>query len=114
MKEFLKDNIIGYCPQFDAVDEYLTGKEALYIYSKLIGINQIKQAMLSAISKFKLQSYIDIPIIKYSGGMKRTLSVAVSMLGDPEIVLLDEPTNAMVYFLMLIKKILYVLMFKKQ
>lgn len=113
MKEFLKDNIIGYCPQFDAVDEYLTGKEALYIYSKLIGINQIKQAMLSAISKFKLQSYIDIPIIKYSGGMKRTLSVAVSMLGDPEIVLLDEPTNAMVYFLMLIKKILYVLMFKK-
>ena len=96
MKEFLKDNIIGYCPQFDAVDEYLTGKEALYIYAKLIGINQIKQAMISAISKFKLQSYVDTPIIKYSGGMKRTLSVAISMLGDPEIVLLDEPTNGMV------------------
>lgn len=95
MKDFLEDNIIGYCPQFDAVDEYLTGKEALYIYSKLIGIHQIKQAMVSAISKFKLQSYVDVPIVKYSGGMKRTLSVAVSMLGDPEIVLLDEPTNAM-------------------
>lgn len=95
MKEFLKDHIIGYCPQFDAVDEYLTGKEALYIYSKLIGIDPIKDAMVSAIRKFKLQSYVNVPIVKYSGGMKRTLSVAVSMLGDPEIVLLDEPTNAM-------------------
>lgn len=95
MKEFLKDHIIGYCPQFDAVDEYLTGKEALYIYSKLIGIDPTEDAMVSAIRKFKLQSYVNVPIVKYSGGMKRTLSVAVSMLGDPEIVLLDEPTNAM-------------------
>lgn len=95
MEDFLKENIIGYCPQFDAVDEYLTGKEALYIYSKLIGITEIEQAILSAIHRFKLQSYINVPIVKYSGGMKRTLSVAVSMLGDPQIVLLDEPTNAM-------------------
>ena len=96
MKDFLKENIIGYCPQFDAVDEYLTGKEALYIYSKLIGLNEIKQAIVSAITRFKLQSFIDVPIINYSGGMKRTLSVAVAMLGDPQIVLLDEPTNGMV------------------
>ncbi|CAF1017355.1 unnamed protein product, partial [Brachionus calyciflorus] len=95
MKEFLKDNIIGYCPQFDAVDEYLTGKEALYIYSRLIGINQIEQAIHSAVNRFKLQSFINTPIIRYSGGMKRSLSVAVSMLGDPQIILLDEPTNAM-------------------
>lgn len=95
MKEFLKDNIIGYCPQFDAVDEYLTGKEALYIYAKLIGLNEIQQAIVTAINRFKLQSFIDVPIIKYSGGMKRTLSVAVAMLGDPQIVLLDEPTNGM-------------------
>nr|UOU03310.1 ATP-binding cassette subfamily A1-like 3 [Brachionus rubens] len=95
MKEFLKDNIIGYCPQFDAVDEYLTGKEALYIYSRLIGINEIQQAIHTAINRFKLQSFINTPIIRYSGGMKRSLSVAVAMLGDPQIVLLDEPTNAM-------------------
>ena len=100
MKDFLKDNIIGYCPQFDAVDEYLTGKEALYVYSKLIGLNEIKQAIISAITRFKLQSFIDIPIINYSGGMKRTLSVAVAMLGDPQIVLLDEPTNGMVKLFM--------------
>ena len=95
LKEFLKDNIIGYCPQHDAVDEYLSGREALYIYARMIGINEIEHAIQVAISRFKLQSYIDLPIIKYSGGMKRTLSVAVSMLGDPQIVLLDEPTNAM-------------------
>nr|QNH67915.1 ATP-binding cassette transporter subfamily A member 1-like protein X3 [Brachionus plicatilis] len=95
MDQFLKDNIIGYCPQFDAVDEYLTGKEALYIYSRLIGIKEIQQAIHSAITRFKLQSFIDTPIIKYSGGMRRSLSVAVSMLGDPQVVLLDEPTNAM-------------------
>lgn len=100
MKDFLKDNIIGYCPQFDAVDEYLTGKEALYVYSKLIGLNESKQAIISAITRFKLQSFIDIPIINYSGGMKRTLSVAVAMLGDPQIVLLDEPTNGMVKLFM--------------
>ncbi len=100
MKDFLKENIIGYCPQFDAVDEYLTGKEALYVYSKLIGLNESKQAIISAITRFKLQSFIDIPIINYSGGMKRTLSVAVAMLGDPQIVLLDEPTNGMVKLFM--------------
>ena len=95
MKDFLKDNIIGYCPQFDAVDEYLSGKEALYIYARLIGITEIEQAITTAINRFKLQSFINIPIIKYSGGMKRVLSVAVSMLGDPQVILLDEPTNAM-------------------
>jgi ABC-type multidrug transport system ATPase subunit len=96
MKEFLKNNIIGYCPQFDAVDEYLSGREALYIYAKLIGITEIEHAIMSAITRFKLQSFVNIPIIKYSGGMKRVLSVAVSMLGDPQVILLDEPTNAMV------------------
>lgn len=95
LKEFLHDNIVGYCPQFDAVDEFLTGKEALFIYSKLIGLNEINSAIISSIIRFKLQSFIDKPIIKYSGGMKRTLSVAVAMLGDPQLVLLDEPTNGM-------------------
>jgi ABC-type multidrug transport system ATPase subunit len=55
MKEFLEDNIIGYCPQFDAVDELLTGKEALYIYSKLIGLIDIRTAIVTAITRFKLQ-----------------------------------------------------------
>jgi len=94
IKRFQKH--LGYCPQFDAVDEYLTGKEALYIYAKLIGINEIQKAIVTAINRFKLQSFVDVPIIKYSGGMKRTLSVAVAMLGDPQIILLDEPTNGMV------------------
>lgn len=88
MREFLKNNIIGYCPQFDAIDEYLTGKEALYCYGKMIGLVDVESAMNTAINRFKLQSFVDIPIIKYSGGMKRTLSVAVSMLGNPQIVLL--------------------------
>jgi ABC-type multidrug transport system ATPase subunit len=62
----------------------------------LIGLKDIQTAVLSAINRFKLQNFINIPILKYSGGMKRTLSVAVSMLGNPQIVLLDEPTNGMV------------------
>lgn len=95
MREFLKKNIIGYCPQFDAVDEYLTGQEALYCYAKLMGLADIESAISTVIKRFKLQSFIDIPIIKYSGGMRRTLSVAVSMLGNPQVCLMDEPTNAM-------------------
>jgi ABC-type multidrug transport system ATPase subunit len=93
MEEFLKKYIIGYCPQFDAIDEYLTGKEALTCYAKLIGLKDIETPVLNAINRFKLQSFINIPIFKYSGGMKRTLSVAVSMLGNPQIVLLVSLQN---------------------
>ena len=57
MQEFLKNNIIGYCPQFDAVDEYVTGKEALYCYARLIGLKDIQTAVLSAINRIKLQSF---------------------------------------------------------
>ena len=102
MKQFLEQNIIGYCPQFDAVDEYLTANEALHIYANLIGLEQVEDAVAKAVHRFKLQSFLNVPIVKYSGGMRRTLSVAVAMLGDPQIVLLDEPTNAMVSLLFLI------------
>ena len=96
MNKFLKENIIGYCPQFDAVDEYLTGKEALYIYARIIGLIDYEHAILNTINRFKLGRFIDQPIKNYSGGMKRTISVAIALLGDPQIVLLDEPTNGMV------------------
>ena len=102
MKEFLEENIIGYCPQFDAVDEYLTGKEALHIYANLIGLEQVDEAIAKAVHRFKLQSFVNVPIVNYSGGMRRTLSVAVATLGDPQIVLLDEPTNGMVSALFIV------------
>ncbi|CAF1169350.1 unnamed protein product [Adineta steineri] len=86
---------IGYCPQFDAVDGYLTSREALMCYAKLIGITDREHVVNLTLRKFHMESYANRVIRTYSGGMRRKLSVAVAMLGQPDLILLDEPTNGM-------------------
>ncbi|CAF4604830.1 unnamed protein product [Rotaria socialis] len=86
---------IGYCPQFDAVDGYLTSREALMCYAKLIGIVDREHIVNSTLKKFHMESFANRIIRTYSGGMRRKLSVAVAMLGQPDLILLDEPTNGM-------------------
>ncbi|CAF1045754.1 unnamed protein product [Adineta ricciae] len=86
---------IGYCPQFDAVDGYLTSREALMCYAKLIGITDREHVVNLTLRKFHMESFANRVIRTYSGGMRRKLSVAVAMLGQPDLILLDEPTNGM-------------------
>ncbi|CAF3401063.1 unnamed protein product [Rotaria sp. Silwood1] len=86
---------IGYCPQFDAVDGYLTSREALMCYAKLIGITDREHVVNLTLKKFHMESFANRIIRTYSGGMRRKLSVAVAMLGQPDLILLDEPTNGM-------------------
>uniref|UniRef100_A0A8C2DNR8 ATP-binding cassette, sub-family A (ABC1), member 4b n=1 Tax=Cyprinus carpio TaxID=7962 RepID=A0A8C2DNR8_CYPCA len=75
---------MGYCPQFDAIDELLTGRELLYLYVAEWGVQ-----------KLGLSEYAGNCAGTYSGGNKRKLSTAIAMIGCPPLVLLDEPTTGM-------------------
>uniref|UniRef100_A0AAQ4R8J7 P-type phospholipid transporter n=1 Tax=Gasterosteus aculeatus aculeatus TaxID=481459 RepID=A0AAQ4R8J7_GASAC len=88
---------MGYCPQFDAIDELLTGREHLYLYARLRGVpeSEIPRVAEWGIQKLGLAEYASRHAGTYSGGNKRKLSTAIAMIGCPALVLLDEPTTGM-------------------
>ncbi|XP_069087522.1 retinal-specific phospholipid-transporting ATPase ABCA4 isoform X3 [Pleurodeles waltl] len=88
---------MGYCPQFDAIDDLLTGREHLQLYGRLRGIPAEEVDMVAAwgIEKLGLTKYADVIAGTYSGGNKRKLSTAIALIGCPPVVLLDEPTTGM-------------------
>jgi len=88
---------IGYCPQFDALFELLTGREHLSLYAAIKGIlpKDINAVVSGKIAEMGLTEYADRSAATYSGGNKRKLSVAMAMIGEPSIVFLDEPSTGM-------------------
>ncbi|XP_043431546.1 retinal-specific phospholipid-transporting ATPase ABCA4 isoform X3 [Prionailurus bengalensis] len=88
---------MGYCPQFDAVDDQLTGREHLYLYARLRGVpaDEIERVTNWSIQSLGLSLYADRLVGTYSGGNKRKLSTAIALIGCPPLVLLDEPTTGM-------------------
>ncbi|XP_068030105.1 phospholipid-transporting ATPase ABCA7 isoform X1 [Anomalospiza imberbis] len=88
---------MGYCPQFDAITDLLTGQEHLEFYSRLRGIpeEETPRAAQWGITALGLGPHADRPAGKYSGGNKRKLSTAIALLGCPPVVFLDEPTTGM-------------------
>ncbi|XP_063056412.1 retinal-specific phospholipid-transporting ATPase ABCA4-like [Engraulis encrasicolus] len=88
---------MGYCPQFDAIDELLTAREHLYLYARLRGVPEaeIRRVADWGIQKLGLSEYAERCAGTYSGGNKRKLSTAIAMIGCPSLVLLDEPTTGM-------------------
>ena len=89
--------LFGYCPQFDAIFEYLTVKENLEFYSKIKGIKSqyINKVVMAMIQEMSLNEFINKRAGRLSGGNKRKLAVAISFLCSPPIVLLDEPSTGM-------------------
>lgn len=89
--------LIGYCPQFDAIFEYMTVSENLYYYALIKGIPAERRLGMinSIIDEMKLSEQLNKPAGTLSGGNKRKLSVALAMLGNPPIIFLDEPSNGM-------------------
>jgi ATP-binding cassette subfamily A (ABC1) protein 3 len=89
--------IIGYCPQFDALIEDLTGRETLRLFCLLRGIpnNKIKYVIETLAIELNFVKHIDKKIKEYSGGNKRKVSTAISLIGNPVVVYLDEPTTGM-------------------
>ncbi|KAL9302465.1 ABC transporter A family member 1 [Arabidopsis thaliana] len=88
---------IGYCPQFDALFEYLTVKEHLELYARIKGVvdHRIDNVVTEKLVEFDLLKHSHKPSFTLSGGNKRKLSVAIAMIGDPPIVILDEPSTGM-------------------
>lgn len=88
---------IGYCPQFDALLEYLTVQEHLELYARIKGVPEygIENVVMEKLIEFDLLKHADKPSFSLSGGNKRKLSVAIAMIGDPPIVILDEPSTGM-------------------
>jgi len=91
------NKIFGYCPQFDAIFEHLTVYENLEFYATIKGIkrNLIRQVVTFMIMEMSLTEFTNKISGRLSGGNKRKLSVAISMLGNPPIILLDEPSTGM-------------------
>jgi len=89
--------LIGYCPQFDALFDKLTGKEHLEFYARIKGVpsQKIPGIVDGMLHYFTLDPYKNRTSEKYSGGNKRKLSVAMALMGDPQIVFLDEPSSGM-------------------
>uniref|UniRef100_A0A8W4FE51 ATP binding cassette subfamily A member 15 n=1 Tax=Sus scrofa TaxID=9823 RepID=A0A8W4FE51_PIG len=88
---------IGYCPQSDALLEYMTGREIMIMYARLWGISepQIQQYVDKWLNSLQLEPHADKLISTYSGGNKRQLSTAIALMGKPSVILLDEPTTGM-------------------
>uniref|UniRef100_A0A669C2U1 ABC transporter domain-containing protein n=1 Tax=Oreochromis niloticus TaxID=8128 RepID=A0A669C2U1_ORENI len=88
---------MGYCPQFDALDELLTGREHLEFYARLRGVPAREVAMVAewGVQKLGLAKYSNKSAGTYSGGNKRKLSTAIALIGCPPVIFLDEPTTGM-------------------
>ncbi|XP_048742099.2 phospholipid-transporting ATPase ABCA3-like [Ostrea edulis] len=88
---------LGYCPQFDALIDQMTGREILFMFARLRGVKEeyIPRVVMELIKVLMLEKYSDRQCGTYSGGNKRKLSTAISLIGDPPFVFLDEPTTGM-------------------
>lgn len=88
---------IGVCIQETAIYPYLTGKENMELFGKLYGMNKksIKERTELLLDKMALTDDAKRVTAKYSGGMKRRLSLALALIHNPQIAFLDEPTVAM-------------------
>ncbi|ERE78155.1 ATP-binding cassette sub-family A member 3, partial [Cricetulus griseus] len=88
---------IGYCPQFDALLDYLTTQEILTMYARVWGIPEknIRAYVDNLLEMLNLQSQAEKFIYTLSGGNKRKLSTAIAIMGKSSVVFLDEPSTGM-------------------
>lgn len=89
--------MMGVCPQFDVLWADLTGREHLMLFAGMKGIpwKKLSQEADDRLGEVSLTKAMNRLSSGYSGGMKRRLSVAVALVGDPKVVFLDEPTTGM-------------------
>ncbi|KAJ8317951.1 hypothetical protein KUTeg_003042 [Tegillarca granosa] len=99
----VKDNLVevrqevGYCPQYDALIDQMTGRETLVMFARLRGVyeSKIKHVVDNLLEALLLSAHADRLVKAYSGGNKRKLSAAIALVGNPAVIFLDEPTTGM-------------------
>jgi ABC-2 type transport system ATP-binding protein len=86
---------ISLTGQFAAVDEILTGRENLIMIARLRHLKNPRQVADDLLNHFGLTDAADRRVSTYSGGMRRRLDIAMSLIGKPQVIFLDEPTNGL-------------------
>jgi ABC-2 type transport system ATP-binding protein len=86
---------ISLTGQFAAVDGILTGRENLILIAELRGVKSPKSVANSLLERFGLSDAADKRAAVYSGGMTRRLDIAMSLIGNPDVIFLDEPTTGL-------------------
>ncbi|KNY25678.1 ABC transporter ATP-binding protein [Pseudobacteroides cellulosolvens] len=92
--EKVRENI-SLTGQFAAVDEILTGQENMMLIAKLRGVPKPAQVAHDLLKHFGLTDAANKRAGTYSGGMKRRLDIAMSLVGTPSVIFLDEPTTGL-------------------
>ena len=85
---------LGVCPQFDAVDN-MTVVEHLRFYAQVRGVKNVEYNVRAVIQAVGLKAYKDRIAGKLSGGNKRKLSLGIALMGNPTVMLLDEPSSGL-------------------
>lgn len=86
---------ISLTGQFAAVDDMLTARENLELISDLRHVKNSAQTAVDLLSQFDLTDAADRRVATFSGGMRRRLDIAMSLIGSPSIIFLDEPTTGL-------------------
>ena len=86
---------ISLTGQYAAVDEILTGRENLIMIARLRHLKNPKEIADGLLNRFGLTKAADRRVAVYSGGMRRRLDIAMSLIGKPKVIFLDEPTTGL-------------------
>jgi len=86
---------ISLTGQFTAVDEMLTGRENLHMIARLRHLDNPRSIAQGLLERLGLTDAADRRVGTYSGGMKRRLDLAMSLVGSPSVIFLDEPTTGL-------------------
>ena len=89
--------LIGVTGQYASVDENLTANENLWLFGRLLGLSRAdaKERATTLIEQFGLEEAADRQIATFSGGMRRRLDLAASLIRRPPLIFLDEPTTGL-------------------
>ena len=88
-------SVIGVTGQFAAVDELLTGQENLQLMAELKRVRSADRVITRLLERFDLVESASEMVATYSGGMRRKLDLAMTLVGNPQIIFLDEPTTGL-------------------